>query len=353
MVEPSGRKSVLSTYEFTLTKETENTLYFDYKGGRNNVDDSNGECKVTTKEENIEFEIIKNSGSKALFNNMVFAKDEIIVSNPENSQKKSTDVTEIVLSVLFLVIALGMVGHMLYLLFRGDRYKKIFTIEDMKAERTAQNKPEQMSEEEYNKAISILEEAFEKWSVVEHDENGGEIRKPTKMKQITASALLIDQVIAMQPTEEDIIERLNDLIGVINSNEKRYFDGSKALIWVGGIVGILLWFIMAPSVGIMTLIATGIYIIASRTPAFHIEKRAKRGGGNIHNGLIAGIFAMIAGAQTVRTITTYSDGHKEVDDDNSQHWIAWILAIILFIAIAVFMFVWAFINYIRNYVLYF
>ena len=94
-------------------------------------------------------------------------------------------------------------------------------------------------------------------------------------------------------------------------------------------------------------------VIASRTPVFLIEKRAKRGGGNIHNGFIAGIFAMIAGAQTVRTITTYSDGHKEVDDDNSQHWIAWVLAIILFITIAVFMFVWAFINYIRNYVLYF
>lgn len=353
MVEPSGRRSVLAAYEFTLTKETENTLYFDYKGGRKGVDNSKGKCKVISKGENIEFEVINSSGDKALFDNMIFAKDEVIVSNTENTQKKSTDVTEIVLSILFLLIAVGMIGHMLYLLFRGDRYKKVFTVEDMKSERAAQNKPEQMSEEEYNSAIKLLEEAFEKWSVVEHDENGGEIRKPTKMKQITASALLIDQVIAMQPTEEDIIERLNDLIGVINSNEKRYFDGSKALIWVGVIVGILLCFIMAPSVGIMTLIATGIYVIASRTPVFLIEKRAKRGGGNIHNGFIAGIFAMIAGAQTVRTITTYSDGHKEVDDDNSQHWIAWVLAIILFITIAVFMFVWAFINYIRNYVLYF
>ena len=87
--------------------------------------------------------------------------------------------------------------------------------------------------------------------------------------------------------------------------------------------------------------------------AFLIEKRAKRGGGNIHNGMIAGIFGMIEGAQTIRTITTYSDGHKEYSDDHSQHWIAWILGLCLLVAIAAFMALWALVNYLRNYVFYF
>ena len=81
-----------------------------------------------------------------------------------------------------------------------------------------------------------------------------------------------------------------------------------------------------------TLIATGLYVVASRTPQFLIDKRALRGGGNIHNGIFAGVFGLLAGAQTVRTIYKFNDGHKEYSDDHSQHWIA--LAIELFNSIS-------------------
>ena len=57
-----------------------------------------------------------------------------------------------------------------------------------------------------------------------------------------------------------------------------------------------------------TLIATGLYVVASRTPQFLIDKRALRGGGNIHNGIFAGVFGLLAGAQTVRTIYKFNDG---------------------------------------------
>lgn len=62
---------------------------------------------------------------------------------------------------------------------------------------------------------------------------------------------------------------------------------------------------------------------------------------------------MIAGAQTVRTVYKFSDGHKEYEDDHSQHWIAWALGLVLLVFIAMLMAFWSFINYIRNYVLYF
>lgn len=352
IVEQSGKKTVLSTYEFILTDETDNSLNFDFKGGRDAVDNASGKCNVMIEDEALVFKVMNSTGDKILFDNMRLSKDGIATSTDETSNK-SVDVMGILVGILILLVFVGMAGHMLYLLFRGNRYKKVFTVDGMRAERIAQNKPEYMSEEEYDNVLGLLEEAFEQWSIVEHDENGNEKRKPTKMKQIRKSVALINQAIALQPTEEDLIARLNDLTDVINSNEKRYFDGSKALVWIGGIVGILFCFIMGPRIGIITILATGIYFIASRTPVFLIEKRYKRGGGNIHNSFIAGIFAMIAGAQTVRTITKYADGHKEIEDDHSQHWIAWILGIMLLIAIASFMFVWAIINYIRNYVLYF
>lgn len=57
-------------------------------------------------------------------------------------------------------------------------------------------------------------------------------------------------------------------------------------------------------------------------PAFLIDKQAERGLGNVHSGIIAGVFAMIAGARTIRTVTKYGDGSKDVEDDHSEHWIA-------------------------------
>ena len=52
------------------------------------------------------------------------------------------------------------------------------------------------------------------------------------------------QVIGMCPTDADVIERLNSLTDVINSGEERHFDGSKKLIWLGVIVGILMYWMM-------------------------------------------------------------------------------------------------------------
>jgi hypothetical protein len=105
-------------------------------------------------------------------------------------------------------------------------------------------------------------------------------------------------------------------------DEKRYFDGLRALVWLGVIVGILLEFIMEPGVSILTLISTECYILISRTPAFPVKKRANRGGGNIHNRDDCWNSRHNRRSTTVRTITTYSDGNKEYEDDNSQHWIA-------------------------------
>ena len=161
------------------------------------------------------------------------------------------------------------------------------------------------------------------------------------------------QVIGMCPTDADVIERLNSLTDVINSGEERHFDGSRKLIWLGFIVGILMYWMMGVGMMFSTLIATGLYVVASRTPQFLIDKRALRGGGNIHNGIFAGVFGLLAGAQTVRTIYKFNDGHKEYYDDHSQHWIALAIGLVVLFVLAMMMAFWALLNYLRNYVLYF
>ena len=76
-------------------------------------------------------------------------------------------------------------------------------------------------------------------------------------------------------------------------------------------------------------------------------------GGNIHNGIFAGVFGLLAGAQTVRTIYKFNDGHKEYSDDHSQHWIALAIGLVVLFVLAMMMAFWALLNYLRNYVLYF
>lgn len=346
IIEPNKSQSILSTYELHLENNRENILTFRYNGGREGVDTADGTCEATIHNGKLQFKVIQNTGDEILFDTVAF-------SSPTAQIEKTTDISTYIQSILLILVYLGIIAHMVYVFFKGDRYKKQFTTTEMMSLRTEQGKPSSMSEDEYNQCVSLLESAFNTWSLDGQTEDGDEIRKPKKMKQIKSSAALIDQAISLQPTEQDIIDRINELTEVINSNEKRYFDGSKALVWLGVIVGILFGFIMGPGIAALTLISTGCYILASRTPAFLIDKRSKRGGGNIHNGMIAGIFGMIAGAQTIRTITTYSDGHKEYSDDHSQHWIAWILGLCLLVIIAFFMALWAIINYLRNYVFYF
>lgn len=348
IIEPNQRQSVLSTYELSLEKNDVNKLLFSYIGGREGVDSGEGKCEASINNGKLQLKVLQSNGEDVLFDQVEYTNAAIKLNN-----KESNNIGDTILSILIVLVYVGIIAHMIYVYFKGSRYKEIYTLDGMTAKRTEENKPSEMTEEEYNQCVNLLEDAFAVWTIQSQTENGEEIRKPTKMKQIKASSLLIDQAIALRPTDQEVIDRINELTDVINSNEKRYFDGSKALVWLGIIVGILLGFVMGPGVSILTLISTGCYILASRTPAFLVEKRANRGGGNIHNGMIAGIFGMIAGAQTIRTITTYSDGHKEYEDDNSQHWIAWILGLCLLVAIALFMALWAIINYLRNYVFYF
>lgn len=358
MTEPSGKQSVLNTYEFYVENINGNELTLSFVGGRPDVDTGiSGQCKVVYRDGKLSFSGLDKDGNDAVFNGMTLVKagsGEAAIAEAATDdgvplvQKIMTILQTVLVSALFLFI----VGHMGYVWYKGVRYKEVFTVEEMVNKRAAEGVPERMTDEEISEAWRLMDEAFTTWTVVEKTADD-ELRKPTKMKQIKQSVLLIDQVIGMQPTDADVIERLNSLTSVINSAEERHFDGAKKLVWLGVIVGILMYWIMGIGVAVSTLVATGLYIVASRTPQFLIDKRALRGGGNIHNGIFAGMFALLAGAQTVRTVYKFNDGHKEYSDDHSQHWIALAITGLVLFLLAMMMMFWVLLNYLRNYVLFF
>lgn len=358
MMEPSGNSSILVTYELMTKEVNEDKIVFTFTGGRS-VDDVSGECVATIENGKLVFEGT-GAAKNEVINGLSFTKSdeplaaETTTTVSSNKKEKSTmdKVMDIVSMVISICVVLFIVGHMVYLNSRGKHYKKVFTVKDFEEERALAGISKEMAEQEIQEAFERMEKAFNTWTVVEITDDD-EFHKPTKMKQVKASVVLIDQVIAMMPTNENVVERLNGLTEVINSAEERHFDGSKKLIWLGAIVGILMFWMMGIEMCLSTLFATGAYVLASRTPQFLIDKRAARGGGNIHNGIFAGLFALLAGAQTVRTISKFNDGSKTYEDDHSQTWIALAIGFIVMIVLAMMMSFWAFLNYIRNYVLYF
>jgi hypothetical protein len=276
------------------------------------------------------------------------------------SSSSGTSIMDTLIAILVIAVALFIVGHMLYVLFRTKRFAdQEYSREYFLEYRKEKNMPEESSGEENEKCDDLLGEVFLTWTHIEEDEEGNELRKPKKMKEIIKSGAILDEVIRIAPTHASLIETLNEYKEVIASNEKRSFDGSKKLIGLGVGVAILMSLISMDamggfmkaffSIGMYFIVPSLIYIVSSYTPQFLIDKRAQRGGGNVSTGLVAVAMGILGSGVTVRT--HYTDGTHE--DDNSGHMIAWVLGLIMMVIVAFTIIIWSFINYLRNYVLYF
>ena len=249
--------------------------------------------------------------------------------------------------------------HMILTLIKTKRLKGEFSVHGFKTLRQEKGMDEESTPEENAQCESILDQAFFTWTHVEAGDNGSEYRKPKRMKEIVVSADYLHQVCDIAPTDPDVIATLNQYRDVVHSNERRSFDGSRPLIILGLVISIIVgligmgdmgsfWFAFF-TFGAIFWVPVIIYYISSLTPQFLIDKRANRGGGNVSSGLVAIAFAVLGSGYTVRT--HYTDGTHS--DDSSGHVIALVLGAIVALFVALTIIFWSFINYLRNYVLYF
>lgn len=267
--------------------------------------------------------------------------------------------------VLIILIAAGvlfMIAHMIYTLIKTKRFAETdHDIDYFKSKRIEQGKTEESSEEENEECGELLDNIYQTWSYIVEDEDGYEYRRPNKMKEIINTEKLMEQVAEIAPTDPEIVNVFRKYKEVISSNKKRSFDGSKKIIYLGLGIAILFSIAISSSVpdqgffsilitfGLLFIIPVGVYYLASYTPQFLIEKRANRGGGNVSSGLVAMALAVMGSGYTVRY--RYDDGTTE--DDNSAHGTALFFGIIIMLIIAFTIIIWAVLNYLRNYVLFF
>lgn len=299
------------------------------------------------------------------------ATEEIVADTSETGEATAEeekkggglDASEIVL-ILALILALVSV-YFIIMELRKNYYTSV-TLDEMKEKRKDEGLKPEMTEEEINQASEKLEEAFSLWGNVEtgvDPESGEEIeyRNPSGKKQVNKSVALLEEVKAMYPTDQAVVDRMNELGEVVKYNMKRKFAGSKWVFIVIVLGQLLIMTMMGWTFGnfLKTWLIWGggiYYYFASLAPRYLIEKRLKNFGKfKITSGILAGIFgALMSTPVTQDVVTHWDDGSKSRSTElNAGFFIMIIIAVLAIMAIAFFNIVLGVIAFFRNFVLYF
>lgn len=254
--------------------------------------------------------------------------------------------------VLMLLGALWMLGHMIYILLIRKKFRTDLTVADMEQARRDAGLSSVASDQDNAMAYNAMQDASSQWATFY--DNGEECSLPLERSAVKNSAIALETAYKCMPTDPEIIDLMNDMGDVVNGMRKRTFTASKTLLvilwiavvlmgWGSGNWGVALTF---------GAVWSAIYGMASMKPDYVLIRKELEGKEekSFLTGIIAGLFGAVAAAPTYRTITTYSDGHKETSDDNSPTFIALIFGLFVMIVMVIIMPVFAAINYLRNYV---
>lgn len=178
--------------------------------------------------------------------------------------------------------------------------------------------PKLSEEERNNSAAEILESIGDKLTPVkgENDEDLITITKGSQAKFMKRGLDYIKK--HLDPTDEDILNRMNELEDVYNDRAKRVFTGSKWIIACS--IGVALLFIFTAGFGfflVIHILGLIFYILSSRTTMYGLEKRMKWLGG-ANSGIVAGVFAGLFAGMATSYYIKYSDGRKEFDGESTM-----------------------------------
>ncbi|MEQ8909621.1 MAG: hypothetical protein RIC95_10545 [Vicingaceae bacterium] len=279
------------------------------------------------------------------------------VSDTLSSESSSSWTSEQTYLLLFFIVVIGAIVHMVFS-FKLKRFEPI-SLEEIKSKRRSESKDEEATEEENQLAMNYLEDVFEHWTLVS-EEGEEELKAPTRKVHLEKSLNELDKVKDIAPTDPVVVDRLNELGDVINSNAKRAFSGSKALIAISVIfTAIFMYSIKQDNDTYLDVLLDSFwfwgsmlfYVVASYAPQFLIDKRLRKlGSSNFSSGLVGFFAGMFLSAPTFTTITKWSDGSKT--SSTTFNIVGLFIMLIGLFFLAAFIILFGLLNYLRNYVLY-
>ena len=260
-------------------------------------------------------------------------------------------IDELIELSLPILLICAIIIHMIYeLLFK--RAPKKLNINEVRQAR-ANAGLYSMSYMEADTLLNKISAIYNSWTQYV-DEDGRDMCIITKHSQAKKTRLLLKEIAAALPDNSNVIREYNELREHYITSTKRTYNASTPYIVISAILGVV-FSLIAQEYSMLGFVAVSIvlYIMASMTPVYMNNRRVLNGNNRsawFMSGIIAGIFGTLATAKTVTTITKWSDGSTTRDTDNSQVWGSLIFTIIMLFIITMFMFVVAFINYLRNYI---
>lgn len=289
-------------------------------------------------------------------------KDSTSVA-PTAKAEKSTG-QKILDTVIALVILFAFLGCLAYMfIFIKKKYYVETTAQEMQQLRQTQGLSPDASVEENQEATDLLEHALGQWSSYV-GEDGETYYIPRKMIQVKRSVNIMNQAKAIMPTDEGVIDRMNELGGIINERTQRSFAGSWSLLGISFLVMLFFYFVAGGNDGFFHRILSLwwlwgsmiFYVMASYAPQFLIEKRMEWfGGKKFSSGLIKTVLAIVAATPVTYTVVTkWSDGSTTKSEEGAGAFLFTVaLAAFALIIIGTLIIFFGLINFIRNYILFF
>jgi len=265
----------------------------------------------------------------------------------------------IILAFLFAMI------YMPYVWYRDWTIFKPVTVEQLSDLRKQDSSATLDTENSNELAYNYLESAFESWTVVE-GKGDDEVRTPLSRKDVLKSLEWINKAIALNPTSEQVVERINELGNIVNNQMKRVFRANNFLLITAIIVYVAMMYFMGKEdfwqafvKNIWLFISITVYIASCFTPKFLVEKQARnagnrRSGGGVPAAIIGALVGMFMSEPLTRRVRyKWSDGRvtDETETDLSPVLFLMIAAVFAFI-FSVMIGIFGIINFFRNYLFY-
>lgn len=272
-----------------------------------------------------------------LFLSLVTSTLPLLAAN----ETSAGDVKRWVVFITLFVIVLAIAAHTIYLLATTKKLKENYTVEAFRKNRTAAGLGA-MTKEEVDELDTKLDSIDTIWGEIA-DSKGNMVVYPHSRKSLNQSLEILNAAIALNPDNKDIVTKINDYNEVLNHALTRQFSGSKTIIAIATILGLILGFgtgfYMAIVATIVTVLA---YILASYTPNFMLIEQIARNGKR-STSLVKRLLLALIGSVTVA---------NQNDKDKSERWVSYLLLFVGTIVMAFLLPIIALVNYLRNYVIY-
>ena len=238
-----------------------------------------------------------------------------------------------------IVVLLVIVIHTIVTLVKQRGLRTNYTVAEFSKNRTDASLGA-MTKEEIAALNTSLDSIDNIWGEI-IDTQGDTVTYPHKKSSVKQSLAILQQAIDANPTDKGVVEKINSYNEVLNHAISRQFNGSKTVIALFTIIGLITSVAFPPMLAIVVLGITA-YILASRTPNFMLIEQITKNNNRSGSWVKRTLLSLLSGVTAAKSDKT----------EKNQTWFSLLLVFVFTLVIAILLPVITLVNYTRNYLIY-